>query len=155
MNSLPHPTNEVNPMSDASTPAPKTYNGWTNYETWNVALWMDNEPGTYEDAREKARDAYRDVEVPSYMLTICTPREWAARQLADTLKDEYEEASCEMVPQGTVWADLIGAALSEVNWREIAENLIDEVANGIDAEEAEDEPEDEDAAEGESDGEDF
>ena len=20
-----------------------TYNGWTNYETWNVALWLDNE----------------------------------------------------------------------------------------------------------------
>ena len=20
-----------------------TYNGWTNYETWNAALWLDNE----------------------------------------------------------------------------------------------------------------
>ena len=20
----------------------KTYNGWTNYETWAVALWLDN-----------------------------------------------------------------------------------------------------------------
>ena len=21
----------------------KTYNGWTNYETWNVKLWLDND----------------------------------------------------------------------------------------------------------------
>ena len=24
------------------------YNGWTNYETWLVNLWMDNEQGSQE-----------------------------------------------------------------------------------------------------------
>ena len=33
----------------------KEYNGWTNYETWNVALWIDNERGTQNDRRERAR----------------------------------------------------------------------------------------------------
>ena len=28
-----------------------SYNGWTNYETWNVALWMDNDEISYELAR--------------------------------------------------------------------------------------------------------
>ena len=23
------------------------YNGWTNYATWNTALWVDNEEYTY------------------------------------------------------------------------------------------------------------
>ena len=28
------------------------YNGWTNYETWNVALWIQNDEGFYSLARE-------------------------------------------------------------------------------------------------------
>ena len=29
-----------------------TYNGWTNYETWNVALWINNDQGLYDVAQE-------------------------------------------------------------------------------------------------------
>jgi hypothetical protein len=28
-----------------------TYNGWRNYETWNVALWLQNEEALYELTR--------------------------------------------------------------------------------------------------------
>ena len=29
-----------------------TYNGWTNYETWNVALWIQNDWSWYNLANE-------------------------------------------------------------------------------------------------------
>ncbi len=32
-----------------------TYNGWPNYQTWNVMLWMDNEEPLYRAYREKVQ----------------------------------------------------------------------------------------------------
>lgn len=31
---------------------PETYNGWKNYETWNVALYINNEYELYQKAKK-------------------------------------------------------------------------------------------------------
>ena len=35
-------------LSDDKT----TYNGWSDWTTWNCALWINNEQGLYECAKE-------------------------------------------------------------------------------------------------------
>lgn len=101
----------------------KTYNGWSSYETWLVNLWQDNDQGSYNYNRERAQEIYdRAREDEAF-----TKAERATFDLADALKEEYEQAQSEIVQGASVWSDLLGAALSEVNWHEIAEHLIGEV----------------------------
>lgn len=34
------------------------YQGWANYETWNVALWLGNDEGLYNEARRFRNRGY-------------------------------------------------------------------------------------------------
>lgn len=99
----------------------KTHNGWTNYETWAVALWLNNDQGTQEHWRERAREIAEHAE-PS---TVWTKAESARYELADALKDEIEEDAPGAVC-GTLYGDLVKAALDEVNWSEIAKSFLAE-----------------------------
>lgn len=100
----------------------KTYNGWTNYETWNVALWLGNDQGSQNYWSEAAQECYDNAEEEHSFTRV----ERATLDLSDRLKSEMEEAN-PVADQASMWADLMGAALSEVNWYEIAEHYIEDV----------------------------
>jgi len=99
------------------------YNGWTNYETWSVALWIDENKGAHEAWRETANDFFNTSSKSEGLLK---QRHAAIYRLADCLK----AAHMEFMPQPEipdVYSQLLQGALSEVNWDEIAEGLINEV----------------------------
>lgn len=46
------------------------YNGWTNYQTWNVALWIQNDDGLYIIAKRHSN--YADAQVALAELGLTT-----------------------------------------------------------------------------------
>ncbi len=110
----------------------KTYNGWTNYETWAVALWIDNEQSSYHYWRDEARRHREDSPTCQQVQDGIWKAEQAAKfNLADQLKDEFNDAA--PLTEPNVYSDLLGAALSEVNWSEIAEHMLADLADEQDA----------------------
>ena len=102
----------------------KQYNGWTNYETWNVALWMGNDAGSQSYWDERAQELYDAARADKFF----TKEARAVLDLAGAMKNEHEDAMCDMLDaaeqSASMWADLLSAALSEVNWHAIAEHLL-------------------------------
>jgi hypothetical protein len=85
----------------------KTYNGWKNYETWLVALWIDND-GAADYWAERAEEV-RDVS-----------------DLANEMEAYYTEMASEVIPSQGMFNDLFNSALREVSWYDIAEHYINE-----------------------------
>jgi len=103
------------------------YNGWTNYETWAVALWIDNQECTQRYWRDEARRSWDESAARAFF----TREESAAFHLAERLKAEHEKCVADglFAPaygSASVFHDLLNAALSEVNWREIAKHYIED-----------------------------
>lgn len=81
------------------------YNGWSNYETWLLALWIDNERSSYVYWQEVAAEL-NDTHL-----------------IADRLRDDFAAAAEDRLGESGFWLDLVNAALSEVDWCEVAEHI--------------------------------
>lgn len=115
----------------------KTYNGWTNYETWAVKLWIDNEQGSYSYWKSETRDVWEAAE-DKYPNQFMDRNRNAQSLLAERLQAAHDTESDHPVfnvADGTVYADLLNAALSEVNWHEIADALLSDMAEDTDKDE--------------------
>jgi|SRR3990172_2276076 len=78
----------------------KKHNGWANYETWSTVLWLDNDDGAHYEMRDLAR------------------RSLDQNRLAQSIKDYVENMVS--LDEVSLRTDLLSAALSEVDWYDIA-----------------------------------
>jgi len=88
------------------------YNGWANYETWLVHLWLTNEQATLEAALEFVR------EYPHFGGE-------ADGNAAQALKEFVEDVLLEDRPYNGLMADLVNAALGSVLWIQCVRALLD------------------------------
>lgn len=97
------------------------YNGWRNYPTWCVNLWLTNDEGTESDLTSQA-DMLANDNVGDKGRAVEQMAEWLESYVLSFLRDE-------MMPTDRTGlaGDLLTHSLCAVDWREIAEYLIDNV----------------------------
>lgn len=107
----------------------ETYNGWKNYPTWDVNLWLSNEPPLYREVLERTSAAIAgsfvmfDHETPEVVARCAVGdmlREWVTNDLAPDLGASFA-------------SDLLTWALQHVDWDEIADAWIEMVKENTDA----------------------
>lgn len=118
-------------MIDKGTYEDTTYNGWANRATWLVNLHLTNDQGLYEDAVHQVRSAFEYAVVPDHVRGVTTDYQWKLGRATDALRDHVEaltqaDGSALGIGVPLLVADLVNQALADVDWREIAEGLLEE-----------------------------
>ena len=107
------------------------YAGWENYATWAVNTWLDNDQATQEMVMSVVEDSImRSAVCEQVESGIWTPEQAARYMVADDLKAMVDDEECGFLPDvGGMAGDLLGWAVGQVNWDEIADSWISRSAN--------------------------
>ena len=95
------------------------YNGWTNYETWNVVLWIDNDEGLYGFVRDGLED-----------LLDRNGNDWENISLTELKELVYDAfGACSSGYGGKATPDGVRILDPKINWSEVSDMLL-ELAEG-------------------------
>jgi hypothetical protein len=84
------------------------YQGWTNYPTWAVSLWLNNDEPLYRQLQSLIRQS-----------------DGEAYELAQSLKNwVIDDLTPDLAPSFA--GDILGWAMEQVNWDEIAASELSE-----------------------------
>ena len=92
---------------EAVTVSDETYNGWKNYPTWAVNLWLSNDEGLYNETTRLVKNAGDRVTAADY--------------IKDFVWDELPDMPASFA------SDLLMFAFQSVDWFEIADAWIADV----------------------------
>ena len=87
----------------------RKYNGWSNYETWNFKLWLDNDEDTYNKIQNLVKDPVLSQD---------------AQCLANALRYLATEEAPEI--EASFYSDVMMASVREVDYYEVAKSLLED-----------------------------
>lgn len=103
-----------------------TYNGWKNYPTWVVNLWLSNDEGLYNEALDLTRETLESDHPTSPYWTV---EESHRFNVADKFKEWVADLAD--LDEASFRVDLLGYALDQVDWHEIADAWIESVRETV------------------------
>jgi hypothetical protein len=107
-----------------------TYNGWTNYETWAVGMFLDGNytgPYDYFETIERVHKVYPTEESGRRYLVADVLKDWVEENIIPYMvDDDHPDPGYHPLAK-----DLVGAALSAVNWYELADAWINNVREQV------------------------
>jgi len=89
-----------------------TYNGWKNYETWNINLWIQNDEGLYGFVRDSLA-----------VLLDANGNDWENVSMHDIQEIVHDAFPLHKTPDG------VSLFSNEIDWDEISDALL-ELAEG-------------------------
>jgi hypothetical protein len=105
----------------------QTYNGYANYETWLVAVWIDNDQGNIDLWVDVAKHHYDIAKDNKYF----TKREEAIISFSEDMKEWYGDRVPDSDEIGGLFSDLLHAALGSVDWHELAGKYMEQAMENI------------------------
>ena len=105
----------------------QTYNGYASYETWLVAVWIDNDQGNIDHWVDVARHHYSISEDRKYF----TKKEEAIISFAEDMKEWYGDHVPDSDKIGGLFSDMLHAALGSVDWHELAGKYMDQALENV------------------------
>ena len=103
------------------------YNGWTNYETWNFKLWLDNDETTHKFVISKIkeiRSRFSDNDWKDFITT----KEKVYKIASDFLRSYIDDNAPDLeISKNGFYSDILNTGLRVINTYEIAQSYFEDL----------------------------
>ena len=121
------------------------YNGWSNYETWNFKLWLDND----QDVHNYIINGIKKIKAIGYDAEAYEVSNFLRSYIDDNMPNlnvstKSQSVHGSMSDKNGFYQDILNTALRDINTYEIAESYLEDIKQvalatelGIELDEAE------------------
>ena len=104
------------------------YNGWSNYETWNFKLWLDND----QDVHNYIINEIKKIKAIGYDAETFEVANFLRSYIDDNMPNlnistRSQSVHGSMADKNGFYSDILNMALKDINTVEIAESYLEDL----------------------------